>query len=96
MTAVTESTATLSWQAPYSDGGSPITGYVIEKKEQYGTRWIRVNKWPENVTEFTVPELKNGLTYEFRVSAENKAGMGKACDPTRPTMIKPPYGKYHR
>ena len=70
-----------------------MIGYIIEKKEQYGTRWVKDNKFAEPDTTYTVTDLKTGLEYEFRVSAENKAGIGKPCDPTRPTLIKPPYGK---
>jgi hypothetical protein len=32
----------LKWQKPKSDGGAPITGYVIEKKEKFSTQWEEI------------------------------------------------------
>lgn len=32
----------LVWQAPDSDGGAPIQGYVIEKKDKYNPVWVEV------------------------------------------------------
>lgn len=29
----------LKWARPESDGGSPITGYVIEKKDKFSPDW---------------------------------------------------------
>ena len=70
-----------------------MTGYVVEKKEQDSNRWVRNYKFAQSNTSYTVTDLKTGLEYEFRVSAENKAGISKPSDPTRPTLIKPPCGK---
>lgn len=35
----TEDSITLSWSAPKNDGGNPISGYVLEKKEKGDNRW---------------------------------------------------------
>lgn len=32
----------LTWTEPKHDGGAPITGYVIEKKEKLSTVWDEV------------------------------------------------------
>ena len=82
---------TLSWTAPDSDGGSPITSYVLEKKEPFSSRWTEVTT--VSSTEFKVTGLKEGSEYQFRVSAENKAGVGKPSEPSESKVAKLPYGK---
>lgn len=37
---VTADTVTVTWKAPESDGGSPITGYVIERQDTKRGTWI--------------------------------------------------------
>lgn len=32
----------LKWTAPKNTGGVPITGYVIEKKERFGSNWEEI------------------------------------------------------
>lgn len=36
---VTRDCATIAWEEPISDGGSPVTGYYIEKKEKNSILW---------------------------------------------------------
>lgn len=70
--------AKLSWKPPKSDGGAPITGYVVEKQDDKGD-WVPVAETKEPSA--FIP-MKEGETAPFRVRAVNKEGPG---EPTRPT-----------
>lgn len=72
----------LSWECPSSDGGSPITGYCIEKKERNSLLWVKANESVIRATQYTCTGLTEGLEYTFRVSALNIAGQGKPCKHT--------------
>lgn len=78
---MTASTAHISWHEP-KDNGSPILGYWIERKEVNSKHWTRVNRALLNSLEVKVTGLMEGLTYIFRVCAENLAGPGPFSDPT--------------
>nr|XP_006823015.1 PREDICTED: titin-like [Saccoglossus kowalevskii] len=92
VTETNSTSITITWTPPDSNGGSPITGYVIEKKDQYGTRWEKAHRTKVVETLFTVEGLKEKNEYTFRVAAENKAGVGKFSEPSKPAIAKPPYG----
>ena len=87
VTEMTNTTVTLTWEKPSSDGGGPITGYWIEKREQNSDKWIPVNVSPCQSTHFTVPSLIEDHMYEFRVIAENEAGRGNPSDPSKLTRV---------
>jgi len=90
---VKDTSVTLSWKAPASDGGSPITNYRIEMKSSEVYRWTEVTADKILDTEYTVKKLKAGDKYEFRVIAENKAGQGKPSDSCKPVKAETPIGK---
>ena len=71
--------ASLSWEAPDFNGGSPVTGYYVEKKS--GTRWIKVNKKPTADLAMVLADLIECENYEIQVSAENDAGVGNPSEP---------------
>uniref|UniRef100_A0A673ANW9 Titin n=1 Tax=Sphaeramia orbicularis TaxID=375764 RepID=A0A673ANW9_9TELE len=72
----------LTWEAPTEDGGSPITGYIIEKHDKEGVRWTRCNRKTVTDLTFKVTALLEGHNYEFRVAAENGVGVGEPSSPT--------------
>ena len=78
---VTAEGVKLSWSEPESDGGAEIITYIVEGKKKGVTKWQRMNKDHVTETEFKVKDVQPDVDYEFRVSAENKAGVGKASLP---------------
>ena len=83
---LTKTSCTLNWEAPENDGGSPITGYNVEKLS--GTRWIRATKKPVTKCSFPVSDLVEGSENEFRVCAENAAGVGEPSETTGKFIAK--------
>lgn len=51
-----QESADLKWDAPRDDGGTEITGYLIEKKDKYGN-WVRAHEVPGTQHKCTVPNL---------------------------------------
>ena len=70
----------LTWTAPTSDGGSPITGYQITPYAGSNAQLPILTGSP--ATTFTVGGLTNGVGYTFRVAAINAAGTGTDSTPS--------------
>uniref|UniRef100_A0A6I8QSE0 Titin n=1 Tax=Xenopus tropicalis TaxID=8364 RepID=A0A6I8QSE0_XENTR len=77
VTAITKDSMIVVWERPAFDGGSEITGYVLEKRDKEGIRWTRCNKRIISELRFRVTGLVESHLYEFRVSAENAAGLSE-------------------
>ena len=82
----------LTWEKPKSDGGGRITGYWIEKREHGTDNWTRVNLNPCITNMINIPNLIEDRRYEFRVFAENEAGMSKPSMASNSVKIKDPNG----
>jgi Fibronectin type III domain/IPT/TIG domain len=63
--------ATVSWQAPTSDGGAAISGYTVDAT--HGGAGTTVDAAARTAV---VTNLRNGVSYTFEVSAYNAAGAG--------------------
>jgi hypothetical protein len=72
-------TATVHWTAPASDGGSPVTGYVVRVYTGTATTPNATTiSAAADVTSTVVTGLANGTSYRFDVAATNAIGTGKA------------------
>lgn len=50
-------------------------GYHLQMKDKNSILWQRVNKMVIRATHFKVANINAGLIYEFKVAAENAAGI---------------------
>ena len=94
----------LSWQAPtwdlageisgdgtWGDGGSPITGYVVQWKKAADS-WSTaadVSEATETGTSHTIEGLPDGQDYTVRVLAVNDVGRGAPSDEATATIDRP-------
>merc|ERR1740128_606419 len=74
----------LSWSVPESDGGAPITHYVIELKEKSLGMWqkgrvmtVQECRIKGGMVEGTCPGLVEGNQYMFRIKAVNIGSKGQ-------------------
>ena len=66
----------VNWLAPLDTGGSPVTGYKLERRAGSGA-WVTVAaNLPATPTSRNVIGLLNGTSYTFRVSAISAGGTG--------------------
>ena len=71
----------LSWSAPGSTGGAPITGYRIEVSSNGGSSWTNlVANTNSTTTTYAHSGLAAGTTRHYRVSAINSNGAGTASN----------------
>ncbi|KAJ8266718.1 hypothetical protein GJAV_G00133930 [Gymnothorax javanicus] len=92
VTDVTKSSISLSWQ-PGPEGGSPISGYVIEAFSQLvSNSWQTVADHVKD-TRYTISGLRPNTIYLFIVRAVNAQGLGDPSpmsEPVRTQDISPP------
>lgn len=84
----------LEWKPPRKDGGAPVNTYIIEKKPKGSSVWEEAVRVPGDSTKATVPDLKDGEEYEFRVVAVNKGGPSEPSDPSKAFTVRPKFCKY--
>ena len=82
----------LTWKAPADDGGTPITHYLIEKREANRSTWTRLTARALDTT-VRVTNLQEGAEYMFRVIAVNKVGDSEPLETKASVKLKKKYGE---
>jgi len=75
---MSDTSFTLAWTPPESDGGSNIIEYIIEIKESIKTVWKVIGNTNGDLTNLLVTDIKKNNTYDFRIVARNEAGISDA------------------
>uniref|UniRef100_A0A0K0DEZ0 Fibronectin type-III domain-containing protein n=1 Tax=Angiostrongylus cantonensis TaxID=6313 RepID=A0A0K0DEZ0_ANGCA len=82
-------TISIKWEKSLDDCGAPITGYIIEKKEDGRRTFHKVAQVSGSKTSYVVEELENATSYVLRVSAVNKYGPGEYIETPVVTTATP-------
>ena len=75
VSAMTNTSLTLSWNKPLSTGGVELTSYILERRLATENNWIRVYTIEPDKTSYTIENLSSKYEYFFRVFAENPLGI---------------------
>lgn len=88
---------TIRWDRPKTDGGSPISGYLVEHRRTGSPHWVRAHPSLVSSAELALSGLEPGWRYQFRITAENivgPSGPSELSDPLTVTLqrnaISPP------
>jgi len=85
-TAAGPTSITLSWTAPTTTGGAPITGYKIEASSNGTSNWADLEaNTASTATTYTHTGLTAAATRHYRVSAINSEGDGPASSTVNAT-----------
>lgn len=82
---------TVKYLAPQYDGGSPITGYIIEYRCIPADKWYRVTMDRIIELEYTVRDLVEGSELQFRVRAVNAVGYSVPSKESDIVTIEDPF-----
>ena len=81
----------LDWDRPRSDGGSAITGYIVQVAED-GEPWTALVADTESTaTEYTHADPGGGTKYRYRVAAISGERLGFWSDTAAKTTLEAPY-----
>ena len=84
----------LRWGSPEKDGGCPLQGYNVEKKDMSRADFLYVATLEADVKKYKVTRLFENTDYLFRVFAENAVGVGEPATLDKPVTAKLPFSEF--
>lgn len=78
----------IEWTKPYSDGGSPLTHYALEKRDAGKSVWELLTNLPPDITECELDNMSGDKAYYIRVQAANQFGLSEPRALEQPIRIK--------
>ena len=82
----TEHSISVIWEVPEDNGGSDITGYLLERRESTRSSWN--NSMHTSDLYYTVRNLTKDKKYIIRVAAVNEIGQGPFAALDEPVTAK--------
>ena len=77
---ITTDSVTVHWGKAKHDGGTALTGYVVERWDAKKPTFVHIAHCKGDRTCYTVNNLVNGCSYMFKVYAENQLGRSYALE----------------
>lgn len=85
----------IEFTPPMSDGGAPITHYIVESRREWDPFWEKKGSYLPSADDdkrrsirCRVDNLIEGYTYRFRAIAVNKAGQSEPSGASKPHTMK--------
>uniref|UniRef100_A0A3Q3GGW5 Titin n=1 Tax=Labrus bergylta TaxID=56723 RepID=A0A3Q3GGW5_9LABR len=89
VTNITRTSVSLFWEKPEYDGGTKMTGYIVERMELPNGRWLKCNFTNLQDTYYDVTGLTEDVQYDFHIIAKNSAEqMSAPSENTGPITVK--------
>ena len=96
VTSTTPSSISVTWQAPESDGGSPITDYILEMRSNIQLEYATLAKVNGSEHKYEALGLPKNKKFYICVKAKNRAGVSEAsAEWDRPAITKYPEGDHY-
>lgn len=96
VSGMTDTSFTIQWQPSESDGGSPITEYIVEMKDSTSKKAFKKLGFTKGTeTSFAINYLEKGHGYKFRITAKNVIGISEPYLPEETIVAGSRISKSH-